>query len=281
MDSKYHNKFDSTLIKMIEKRQASSFYQHFDNNEKPIVDRYVGFFNKFLFQNEPILTDFLNPREAYIFKEIVGGYGQVYEYGGYENAEKKRLLLCDWSMPYDVNLFELVPLEIEYNKKWDKITHSQILGVLTNLGVDTDTFGDIISDEDSNWQFFVKKELAAFFIDQIDRIGRAKVKIKKVSFKKVLQIKDDGLQKETIVVSMRLDTVVSAIANLSRSQVKKAVSDSYIKLNWHDADESHIIINIGDVLSIRHFGRAKILNITATKKGKLKILYKVWQSKKR
>lgn len=266
---------------MIEKRQASSFYQHFDSNEKPIVDRYVGFFNKFLFQNEPILTDFLNPREAYIFKEIVGGCGQIYEYGGYGSAEKKRLLLCDWSTPYDANLFKIVPLKIEYNKKWDKITHSQILGVLTNLGVDTSTFGDIISDEKSNWQFFVKKELADFFIDQIDRIGRAKVKIKKILFKEVLQIKDDSIQKEVVAVSMRLDAVVSAITNLSRSQVKKAVSDSYVKLNWHDVNESHIIINIGDVLSIRHFGRAKILDITATKKGKRKILYKIWQSKKR
>lgn len=266
---------------MIEKRQASSFYQHFDIKEKPIVDRYVGFFNRFLFQNEPILTDFLNPRETYIFKEIVGGYGQIYEYGGYEEAEKKRLLLCDWTTPYDIEAFNVVPLEIEYNKKWDKITHSQILGVLTGLGVETNTFGDIITDEDDNWQFFVKSKLKDFFVEQIDRIGRTKVKLKAVLPKQVLQIKDDGQEKDTISVSMRLDTVVSAVTNLSRSQVKNALSDNDIKLNWHDVAESHIIINIGDVLSIRHFGRVKILNITATRKGKLKIFYKIWQSKKR
>ncbi|WP_209686626.1 RNA-binding protein [Lactobacillus colini] len=265
----------------MEKRQASSFYQHFDIKEKPIVDRYVGFFNRFLFQNEPILTDFLNPREEYIFKEIVGGYGQVYEYGGYDKAEKKRLFLCDWTTPYSVQDFEIVCLEIEYNQKWDTITHSQILGVLTNLGVEINTFGDIISDGEGKWQFFVKKELTNFFAEQITKIGRTKVKIKKIDSQHILQVKDDSQEKEAISVSMRLDTVVSAVTNLSRSQVKTALANNNIKLNWHDAVESHIIINIGDVLSIQHFGRIKILDIIATKKGKMKIIYKIWQSKKR
>lgn len=266
---------------MIEKRQASSFYQHFDIKEKPIVDRYVGFFNRFLFQNEPILTDFLNPREAYIFKEIIGGYGQIYEYGGYEEAEKKRLLLCDWKTAYDINIFNVTPVEIEYNKKWNKITHSQILGVLSNLGIESNTFGDIITDKENNWQFFAKSELKDFFVEQIDRIGHIKVKLKEIIPKQVLQIKDDSQEKETISVSMRLDTVVSAITNWSRSQTKKILSDNDIKLNWHDVVESHIIINMGDVLSILHFGRVKILNVTATRKGKFKIFYKIWQSKKR
>ena len=53
----------------MEKRQASSFYQHFDESERPTVDYFVGLFNQFLFKNEPILTDFLNPREQYIFRE--------------------------------------------------------------------------------------------------------------------------------------------------------------------------------------------------------------------
>ncbi len=80
----------------MEKRQASSFYQHFDESERPTVDYFVGLFNQFLFKNEPILTDFLNPREQYIFREIVGGYAQLYSFGGFSNAEKNRMLLCCW-----------------------------------------------------------------------------------------------------------------------------------------------------------------------------------------
>lgn len=55
----------------MEKRQASSFYQHFDESERPTVDYFVGLFNQFLFKNESILTDFLNPREQYIFQELL------------------------------------------------------------------------------------------------------------------------------------------------------------------------------------------------------------------
>ncbi len=32
----------------MEKRQASSFYQHFDESERPTVDYFVGLFNQFL-----------------------------------------------------------------------------------------------------------------------------------------------------------------------------------------------------------------------------------------
>ena len=256
----------------MEKRQASSFYQHFDESERPTVDYFVGLFNQFLFKNESILTDFLNPREQYIFQEI---------FGGYPNAEKKRMLLCDWDKGYEQTDFKISLLEVEYPKKWSKLTHSQILGVLTHLGIELDTFGDIINDENENWQFLVKGELVDYFIEQIDRVGRTKIKLKELPLSKVLVQEDDSTEMSAVSISLRLDAIVSSITNLSRSQVKKIIEDGEVKLNWHIVAQSNIIVSVQDMLSIRHYGRYEILNLTTTKKGKKRLEIKVWQAKKR
>lgn len=266
---------------MMEKRQASSFYQHFDSQERPVVDYYTGLFNRFIFKGQPILTDFLNPREQFVFKTIVGNEAQILEDGGYSRAEKKRLYLSEWGDSIDLKDFNIMPLSISYNAKWDKINHSQILGVLTHLGVDNSTFGDIITDDNGEWQFFVKKELSEFFIENIERIGHSKVKLQPISRNKIINVSDNGVEDDVISVSLRLDTVVAAITNLSRSQVKRGLLDKMIKLNWHDVTESNIIINVNDVLSVRHFGRIKIIKIGSTKKGKYRLTLKLWQSKKR
>ena len=265
----------------MEKRQASSFYQHFDESERPTVDYFVGLFNQFLFKNESILTDFLNPREQYIFQEIVGGYAQLYSFGGYPNAEKKRMLLCDWDKGYEQADFKISLLEVEYPKKWSKLTHSQILGVLTHLGIELDTFGDIINYENENCPFLVKVELVYYFIEQIERVGRTKIKLKELPLSKVLVQEDDSTEMSAVSISLRLDAIVSSITNLSRSQVKKIIEDGEVKLNWHIVAQSNIIVSVQDMLSIRHYGRYEILNLTTTKKGKKRLEIKVWQAKKR
>lgn len=266
---------------MIEKRQASSFYQHFDYQERPVVDYYTGLFNRFLFQRQPILTDFLNPRERYIFKTIVGNEAQLLADGGYPQAEKRRMLLCDWDYQFGRDDFQITLLQVDYNKKWDQINHSQILGVLTHLGVETNTFGDIISDEAQTWQFFVKSDLVDFFIDEVQRVGRSKVKLTKISPRQIIEVADDSREITSTSISLRLDAVVASVTNLSRSQVKDSLLAGNIKLNWHDCSESNIIISVNDIISVRHFGRIQLIGITTTKKGKYRLDLKIWQAKKR
>ena len=84
-----------------------------------------------------------------------------------------------------------------------------------------------------------------------------------------------------ITISLRLDAVVSAVTNLSRSQVKKIIADGEVKLNWHLVAQSNIIVSVQDMFSIRHYGRYEIINLATTKKGKKRLEIKAWQAKKR
>lgn len=80
---------------------------------------------------------------------------------------------------------------------------------------------------------------------------------------------DDSKELSVITISLRLDAVVSAVTNLSRSQVKKMIEDGEVKLNWHLVAQSNIIVS------------DEIINLTTTKKGKKRLEMKAWQAKKR
>ena len=221
----------------MERRQASKFYPHFNQEERPVIDYFTGLFNQLIFKHEPILTDFLDPGKRAILRTIVGNDAFVQEYGGYPNAEKKRVYLSEEWLNLRPSDYQIQPYEIEYPQKFTKINHSVILGTLANSGIDTSIFGDIITDNQGKWQFFTKKEMTEFFEEQIDRIGRAKVKL-------------------------------------------RPINSQLVKLNWHEIADSNIMIKEDDVLSLRHFGRILIEDVSTTRKGKYKVVLRLWQTKK-
>lgn len=265
----------------MERRQASKFYPHFNQEERPVIDYFTGLFNQLIFKHEPILTSFLDPGKRNILKTIVGNDAFIQEYGGYANAEKKRVYLSEEWVNLRPDDYQIQPYEIEYPQKFVKITHSSILGTLANSGINTDAFGDIITDDNGTWQFFAKKELTDFFEEQVDRIGRTQVKLKPISFKNVIVPEDDSIEKTEIIASMRVDAVLSGISKQSRGQIQKMIDSKLVKLNWHDITDSNIMVKEDDVLSLRHFGRVLIENVSATRKGKYKVVLKLWQTKKR
>ena len=238
----------------MQKRQASKFYPHFNQEERPVIDYFTGLFNQIIFKHEPILTDFLDPGKRAILKTIVGNDVFMQEYGGYSNAEKKRVYLSEEWVNLQPSDYLIQPYEIEYPQKFIKINHSAILG---------------------------KKELVDFFEEQVTRIGRAQVKLREISFKDVLVPKDDSTEKIEIVASMRIDAVLSGISKQSRGQIQKMIENHLVKLNWHDIADSNIMVKENDILSLRHFGRVLIENVSATRKGKYKVVLKLWQTKKR
>lgn len=259
------------------KRNKEWYYSKYGHTET--VDKLIGIFNNFIFKHKPILTDFLDPGQRVILQSIVGNDALIQEFGGYDDAEKKRVYLNEeWEnlRPED---YEVVPFEIEYPQKFITLNHSSILGTLANSGIDVDTFGDIITDGKGRWQFFGKKELTDFFTEQIDRIGKNKVKVREIDLKQVLLPEDDAQIKDEVVASLRLDSVLAGISRQSRVKIKEAIENNEAKLNWQEVQNSNIMVKVNDVISLRHFGRLKITNIATTRKGKYKVVLKLWQAK--
>ena len=250
-------------------------------SDQKTVDKMNGLINNVLGKHEEVLTDFLDPGERDILKKIARTEVCLQSFGGYSNAEKKRVFITeDWNT-IAPSSYQITVFNIEYPQKFACLTHSAILGSLANAGIETSTFGDIITDGDGRWQFFAKSELKDFFQHEINHIGKTKVRIRPSLNQKVIIIDDESEMLTAIVSSLRLDAVLASITHESRQQIKANISNNLVKLNWHSVKDFNIMVDEDDVLSLRHFGRCKITDISTTRKGKHKVVYKLWQTKRK
>ena len=250
-------------------------------SDQKIVDKMNGLINNVLGKHEEVLTDFLDPGERDILKKIAKTEVCLQSFGGYSNAEKKRVFITeDWDT-IAPSSYQITVFNVEYPQKFACLSHSAILGSLANAGIETSTFGDIITDGNGRWQFFAKSELKDFFQHEINHIGKTKVRIRPSLNQKVIIIDDESEMLNAIVSSLRLDAVLASITHESRQQIKANISNNLVKLNWHSVKDFNIMVDEDEVLSLRHFGRCKITDISTTRKGKHKVVYKLWQTKRK
>ena len=250
-------------------------------SDQKTVDKMNGLINNVLGKHEEVLTDFLDPGERDILKKIAQTEVCLQSFGGYSNAEKKRVFITeDWDT-IAPSSYQIIVFNVEYPQKFACLSHSAILRSLANAGIETSTFGDIITDGNGRWQFFVKSELKDFFQHEINHIGKTKVRIRPSLNQKVIIIDDESEMLTAIVSSLRLDAVLASITHESRQQIKANISNNLVKLNWHSVKDFNIMVDEDDVLSLRHFGRCKITDISTTRKGKHKVVYKLWQTKRK
>ncbi|WP_205416541.1 hypothetical protein, partial [Escherichia coli] len=66
---------------------------------------------------------------------------------------------------------------------------------------------------------------------QLDSIGRATVSLIKQPLKKALQTKENWQQLSLTASSLRLDTVISAIYNISRQKSQVYIQQGVVKVN--------------------------------------------------
>ena len=250
-------------------------------SDQKTVDKMNGLINNVLGKHEEVLTDFLDLGERDILKKIAQTEVCLQSFGGYSNAEKKRVFITeDWDT-IAPSSYQITVFNVEYPQKFACLSHSAILGSLANAGIETSTFGDIITDGNGRWQFFAKSELKDFFQHEINHIGKTKVRIRPSLNQKVIIIDDESEMLTAIVSSLRLDAVLASITHESRQQIKANISNNLVKLNWHSVKDFNIMVDEDDVLSLRHFGRCKITDISTTRKGKHKVVYKLWQTKRK
>lgn len=95
-----------------------------------------------------------------------------------------------------------------------------------------------------------------------------------------LEAEDNSEIITAVASSMRLDAVLAALSNKSRSQVKEALEAGEVRLNWHEEEKGESPLKVGDILSLRRFGRVKLLSVQPSKKGRLRVEGQFWPAKR-
>lgn len=252
----------------------ANVYQHFRSDERPFIDSAQDWIEQVQMQYAPYLTEFLDPRQAYIMETLIRQSTDLsYKFfGGYEAAERRRCLIYpDYYTP-TLDEFDMVLYTIHYPKKFTTLSHGKILGTLVSTGVKREFFGDIISDGE-NWQVFVASEVSGFILLQVTKIGNVAVRLEAANYTEILTPKDGWTQENLTVSSLRLDTVISGVYNISRQRSKQLIESGKVKVNWTEALRPDFVLDLLDIVSIRGFGRIQIQRFDGTtKKEKVRLL---------
>lgn len=251
-----------------------NIYQHFRPEEREFIDQVLHWKDYVDSSYTPKLTDFLDPREQHILKVLIGENGNIkYQlFGGSSASERKRaLIMPDYLIPTDEE-FQIKLFEIDYPIKFVTIEHPQVLGSLMSLGLIRGKFGDILL-EDGRVQFFSASEISDYIKNNLESIGRASIRLKEIALNEAISTDDLWMEQDTTVSSLRLDTIISGIHNISRQKSQLYIQQGLVKVNWTSIENHSFECAEGDLLSVRGLGRVKILSIEGkTKKDKWRIV---------
>ena len=154
-----------------------------------------------------------------------------------------------------------------------ELGHKDVLGSMMSLGIERSKFGDIRIGEDEV-QFAVADELKDYMTANFTSIGKAKVTVDELgSLEDIIVTYDKWVETMYIISSMRMDTIVSVLLNISRQKAATLIHGEKVKVNWAVRNQPAFELFESDMLSIRGSGRFKIIAIEGmTRKDNIRLL---------
>ncbi len=226
-----------------------------------------------------VFSDFLSDRSAFVAVNIVNSLKCKYAlFGGYGDSEYRMLAVFSDKGPENSD-FPIQCLRLFSNNKTTSITHRDYMGALMSLGIERDTFGDIIVFPTEAY-VFVKNTISDYIASSLVYIGRNSCQVSFVSSDMLTGIKRQFEEYEIIITSDRIDCFVSSVCHFSREKSLKAIKDKLVFINGEEAIIPSLKICENDKIVIRGFGKCIVGQfIGKTHKDRLKLKVKKYTDK--
>lgn len=218
------------------------------NNSQELSARIKDWISQSQRYHIPVLSCFLTEeQQAQLKSECQNEWVKLY--GGCRNAlRQKAAFLYDADDEPD---FEIACLKAPVEKRFSDITHRDLLGALMSLGIDRSRFGDCFIQD--GWMIvYADDEIADYIRRSISTVKRMSVQfelcdpIEPIRKTELLRIN---------VSSMRIDCVVAALANVSRTAAAEMIGQKRVSINHKLVEESKRLCNNGNTISISGKGR--------------------------
>lgn len=216
-------------------------------------------------------TDFLDMYqvalvESFLKKNKIGNY---ILYGGYENAERKILII--YPEKYNMQMIEknycklikVVRIQLPEEEK-GKYSHRNYLGGIVKLGLKIEKVGDIIVYEEGADILVVEDftEVLEKELPSLTRFQNSKINIEELQNLKKQEIKVEDVS--IIVPSMRMDNIVSDLARTSRSKAVQIINQERVFINGQCETKVSKQLKLNDIITIRGKGRFVIKEFKGT-----------------
>lgn len=245
-----------------------------DEAEKMLFKRVQDLARRVSARGGMAFTAFLNEREidlACAALHTVDNSLLTAFYGGQETAERKMLGISDQDSPIETD-FPLSAIQISCKGSM-ALTHRDFLGSLLGLGLDRNTIGDIYVTNGAEAVCYLTSVAAALAEQELTSVGRCSAQVSAVQADSKINCSIEPQKSGVLfVVSPRLDTVLAGVIKNSRSEAQSMLRRSLVQVNHMLITDTSFLIEDGDVLSVRNYGKYKIQCAgTTSKKGRLRM----------
>lgn len=215
-------------------------------------------------------TLFLNLYEQTVFCTLCKNLPKVNYtlYGGYEAAERKIVCFFPCSEKEYSSPIEILKIEILGEKFSSKISHRDFLGAILNIGIDRANIGDILPRENFAY-VFVLKRISKVILEELSFVRKNPVRVRKVDFLELENLDNTKIENVN-VASLRLDALIAASQNKSRTLASELIKSKLVFVNSKECTNGAYTVKENDLITIRKVARFKFLDVVKeTRKERL------------
>lgn len=216
-------------------------------------------------------TGFLTEREQFLAKFTAEKLNSDFAlWGGYEDAQRKMFV------PHNLDRLDFPISAVTFTfRKSDMLSHRDFLGALMSLGIKRDQIGDILVSE-GKASVFSSNTVSGLILNEVVKVGRIGVKSSYET--SPLNFKAKFEERKETVSSLRTDALTAAFCCVSREKAANLVKSGAVSVNGIRCEQPSKIINDGDKLTIKGFGKFIFVGAgNLTKKGRLHISFKKYK----
>ena len=218
------------------------------NNSSELSARVKDWISQSQRYHIPVLSCFLTEEEQAQVQVMCQGE-LMKMHGGCTNAIRQRAaFLYDFDDEPD---FEIVCLRAPVIKRFNDVTHRDLLGALMSLGINRMRFGDCFI-ESGYLVAYVDKEIAEYVKRQLSSVKRMPVQFEECDPIEPIR-KTERMRVN--VSSLRIDCLVAALANVSRTAACEMIGQKRVSIDHKLVEESKRLCNNGNTISISGKGR--------------------------
>jgi len=204
-------------------------------------------------------TFFLNPKELNELKRKLGkeNYNIYYPY-----KDSEKVIVYTDTEPI-VMLYEI--------KSKIELRHQDILGTIFSLNISEELFGDILIIN-GRYFIYIFPLINSYFVANFLMVKNSKIELEQIDYKYLEDYERNYQRIKLIVSSLRIDTIVAKICQISRGKINEMIKKKEIMLNYDFLKDGSYKLGALDTFSIKRVGKFKFHSVIGNTKGKNLIL---------